>query len=173
LNVLEKNPAIGPLFYTTCIPTLLHGGTRENALPSEATANINCRILPDETVEQTRKLLTTIIGDSTIEVRFAAEAGVGGASAEVGLVPDAVRKMAQREWGELPVIPGMVLGASDSRFLRKAGTQAYGLSPLAESEADSSRDHGIDERIPVASVRPGLEFMYQLVTELAAKPAKP
>jgi acetylornithine deacetylase/succinyl-diaminopimelate desuccinylase-like protein len=169
LNVLEKNPSLGPLFYTTCIPTLINGGTRNNALPSEATANINCRILPDETVEQTHKMLEAIVADPSIEIHFTPEEGIGGVSSEVGAVPDAVRKIAQREWGDLPVIPGMVLGASDSRFLHKNGMQAYGLSPIAESEADSSRDHGIDERIAVSSVRPALEFMYNLVSELAAQ----
>jgi acetylornithine deacetylase/succinyl-diaminopimelate desuccinylase-like protein len=46
---------------------------------------------------------------------------------------------------------------------------AYGIGPIATSDADSRRAHGVDERIPSASLKPAIEFLYRLVVELAAK----
>ncbi len=69
----------------------------------------------------------------------------------------------------MPVIPSMSRGATDSRHLRARGVQAYGISPLAVSEADGRRAHGIDERIPQKSLRSGVEFFHRLVLELAAR----
>jgi acetylornithine deacetylase/succinyl-diaminopimelate desuccinylase-like protein len=43
------------------------------------------------------------------------------------------------------------------------------LNPIALTESDARRAHGVDERIPVASLRPAIEFLYRLVLELAAK----
>lgn len=49
LKVLEADPAVRADLRTTCVATVLSGGTRVNALPAEAKLNVNCRILPDET----------------------------------------------------------------------------------------------------------------------------
>ena len=47
---------------TTCVATLLNAGHAENALPQRATANINCRIFPGETVEATLAKLQRLAG---------------------------------------------------------------------------------------------------------------
>ena len=49
------------------------------------------------------------------------------------------------------------------------GIDAYGINPIGLAEGDEARMHGTDERIPAASLEPGLEFLYRLVVELAAK----
>ena len=46
---------------------------------------------------------------------------------------------------------------------------AYGVNPVAVSEEDKRRAHGIDEKIPVASLARGQEFFDKLVLELAGK----
>ena len=72
-------------------------------------------------------------------------------------------------WPGIPVIPFMSRGATDSRFLRARGIAAYGISPIAVAEADESRAHGVDERIPAASLRPAVEFLYRLVVAIAGQ----
>jgi acetylornithine deacetylase/succinyl-diaminopimelate desuccinylase-like protein len=62
----------------------------------------------------------------------------------------------------------MSRGATDSRYLRARGMAAYGINSIAIAEADARRAHGIDERIPAASLRPAVEFLYRLVLEIAA-----
>lgn len=167
LAVIQKNPVIYALLHTTCVPTMLGGGTRVNALPSEATANINCRILPDETIPQVQKRLQGILRDPRIVITAEGDMATGGASDIQGPLPSAVQKLTQATWPGVPVIAAMVNGATDARFLRNRGMQVYGLSPLGDPEADAARAHGIDERILVSTIRPGLEFYYNLVSELA------
>jgi acetylornithine deacetylase/succinyl-diaminopimelate desuccinylase-like protein len=71
-------------------------------------------------------------------------------------------------WPSAPIVPLFALGGTDSRFLRAHGIPAYGLNPIALAESEARRAHGVDERIPVASLRPAVEFFYRLVLELAA-----
>ena len=59
-------------------------------------------------------------------------------------------------------------GAPRERSSRAAGIPAYGMGPIATTEADARRAHGVDERIPVASLRFGVEFLHRLVLDLAA-----
>ena len=49
---LAHNPTYNAQMRTTCVATLLEAGTVENALPQTARATVNCRILPDEPVEE-------------------------------------------------------------------------------------------------------------------------
>ena len=55
LAPLSANATYNAQMRTTCVATLLEAGTVENALPQTARATVNCRILPDEPVEDDRQ----------------------------------------------------------------------------------------------------------------------
>jgi acetylornithine deacetylase/succinyl-diaminopimelate desuccinylase-like protein len=168
LATIETNPVLGSALRTTCVATMVSGGTRANALPAEAAAIVNCRILPDETIDDVAHALGDVIADPGLSIERLEPFGSGPASDVEGAAPAAVRKVASEMWPAAPVIPILSLGGTDSRFLRARGIATYGLSPIALTEADARRAHGADERIPIASLRSGLEFFHRLVLELAA-----
>ena len=167
LKTVEADPLMSAQLRTTCVPTLLSGGTRVNALPAEAKANLNCRILPDESIEETRKALADAIDDSAIEIKGVSDFGASPPSPIDGEFPEAVRRVIQKRWPGLPIMPIMSASATDSRYLRAAGIKAYGFDPIGVSEADERREHGVDERIRETSLKQGLELMHRLVLELA------
>ncbi|MBI2964455.1 MAG: M20/M25/M40 family metallo-hydrolase [Deltaproteobacteria bacterium] len=167
LEVLEANPRLAATLRTTCVATTLGGGTRVNALPAEARANVNCRILPDENPADVARELARAIADPGLAIEPLESFGFGPPSALDGQGPRAVREVAAAAWPGAPVVPLLALGATDSRFLRARGIAAYGLNPIAMTESEARRAHGIDERIPLASLRPAIEFFHGLVLALA------
>jgi acetylornithine deacetylase/succinyl-diaminopimelate desuccinylase-like protein len=169
VEVLDGDPILAASLRTTCVATQIEGGTRPNALPAEASANINCRILPDETTDDVRQKLAEVFADDALEIHPSLEFGHAEPSPLEGPGPDAIRKVIEEGFPDAPVIPSMSRGATDSRYLRAAGIPAYGLSPIANTEADGRRAHGVDERIPAASLRPAVELLHRLVLELAGK----
>ncbi len=66
------------------------------------------------------------------------------------------------------MIPTMVTGATDGRYLRNAGIPTYGVSGLFE-DIDDMRLHGKDERIGIKQFYEGREFLYRLVRALASE----
>ena len=52
LAPLAADPNYNAQMRTTCVATMLEAGHAENALPQTARATVNCRILPDEPVEE-------------------------------------------------------------------------------------------------------------------------
>ena len=166
--LLERDPKQSANLRTTCVATMLKGGTRVNALPASATANVNCRILPDESPEQVASWLRKTVDDPAIEVRFDKDFGKAEASPVDGEGMAAIRKVVGRMYPNAPLIPTMSRGATDSRHLRAAGIPSYGIHPVAMKEADGMRAHGIDERIPADGLRRGVELFHRLVLELAA-----
>jgi acetylornithine deacetylase/succinyl-diaminopimelate desuccinylase-like protein len=82
-----------------------------------------------------------------------------------------VEKVTQRLWPGVPVIPQMETGATDGWRLRDVGIPTYGLGGIP-IDVDDVRAHGRDERILVKSFYEGVEYMYQLVREVAVAPVK-
>jgi acetylornithine deacetylase/succinyl-diaminopimelate desuccinylase-like protein len=168
---LSASPFYNAQLRTTCVPTLLEGGHAPNALPQFARALVNCRILPAETPADVRAALVRAIADDSVKVTSAEDGKLGTASPLRPAVMNPVEKVTQRLWPGVPVIPQMETGATDGWRLRDAGIPTYGLGGIP-IDVDDVRAHGRDERILVKSFYEGVEYMYQLVREVAVTPTK-
>jgi len=71
-RVAAVSPRWNSMLRTTCVPTELAGGHALNALPQLATANINCRIFPGDSIESVQKALRAAIGDEQSRSMFRA-----------------------------------------------------------------------------------------------------
>lgn len=151
---------------TTCVPTGLSGGHATNALPQLAEANINCRIYPDETAQQVRDALARTIGDSTVEVVVRTQRPATPPSPLLPEVMQPVERITRELFGNIPVIPVMSTGATDSRFFRQQGVPAFGVSGLFLDPSVDARAHGRDERMRIQSYYEGQEFLYRLTKAL-------
>src|SRR4051812_479326 len=163
---LSADPAFNAQMRTTCVATMLQGGHAPNALPQLARANVNCRVLPGESIVEVETTLAQVVADYDIKLSRAYEPTTSQPSP---LKPEIIQPMEQltaKFWPGIPVIPSMSSGATDGSFLRNAGIPVYGHSGLA-SDIDDVRAHGRDERVSVKAFDDGVEYLYQLVKMLA------
>ena len=166
-KVLSADPRYSSMLRTTCVATMLSGGHATNALPQLAEANVNCRIYPTETAEQVRAELARVIGDTTVKVIIATQRPATPASELIPEVMQPVTQITKEMFGDIPVIPTMSTGATDSRFFRALGVPAFGVSGLFSDPSVDARAHGKDERLRVQSFYEGQEFLYRLTKALA------
>ena len=152
---------------TSCVSTMLEGGHATNALPQRARANVNCRILPDETPEQVKAVLERIVGDTGVKITFQGSATNSPPSPLTPALMSEIERVTKEMWPGVPVIPTMSTGATDGLILRNAGIPVYGVSGLFYPETFA---HGMNERIPVRAFYQGLEFMYRLVKGVTGAP---
>ena len=152
---------------TTCVPTELAGGHALNALPQLATANVNCRIFPGDSVESVEKALRLAVGDDQVAIHVQGDVDIGPASPMRQDVLTTGARLSDSMWPGVVTIPVMSTGATDGRYLRVAGIPTYGVSGFF-GDRDDVRAHGRDERMKVNSFYEGQEFLYQLVKELSA-----
>ena len=151
---------------TTCVATRLEGGHASNALPQTARANINCRVLPGESIDGVRDEIAKAIANPNLSVTRTSDPLASPPSPLRPDVVQAIEKLTAEGWPGIPIVPSMSTGATDSRFLRNAGVPMYGVSGLFLDPEDN-RSHGLNERMPVKSLYDGHEFLYRLVKELA------
>ena len=171
LAPLSANPTYNAQMRTTCVATLLEAGTVENALPQTARATVNCRILPDEPVEDTASILARVIADDKVTITPKGRPMAAPPSPPHPEVMQAVSRLAAELWPDVPVQPTMSAGYTDNRWLRNAGIPAYGVSGLF-SDQGRNGVHGRNERVAVKDVYASKEFLYRLVKQLAAPGAR-
>jgi acetylornithine deacetylase/succinyl-diaminopimelate desuccinylase-like protein len=165
---LSVDPGWNSVLHTTCVATRLTAGHANNALPQSAEANINCRILPSSTPEETRRRLVALFADPALKIE-AVKTGVvsSGSKSDHPITPPPpldevfvpMRTLVDQLWPSTPVVPEMETGASDSVYFAAAGIPCYGFSAVA-LEHEDVRAHGQDERIPIESYNKSVQFFF-------------
>ncbi|HKW96099.1 MAG TPA: M20/M25/M40 family metallo-hydrolase [Bryobacteraceae bacterium] len=165
-RIAAATPAWNAVLRTTCVATQLEGGHAANALPQLAAANVNCRVLPEDSVEYVESTLRRVVADDQVKMHPVGEISRGPASPMRADVLKAVNRATDTLWPGVPTVPTMLMGATDGLYLRAAGIPTYGVQGFF-MDRDDIRFHGRDERMSVRSFYEGQTFLYQLVKMLA------
>ena len=167
LERLSNIPAFNATFRTTCVATMLDAGHATNALPQRARGVVNCRILPGHSVDDAEQTLNRVMADDKIKIT---RDGVAVLSPQPPLTPEimgAMRSVSESMWPGVPVIPTMLVAATDGRFLNNAGIPTYGITGQFHDAAGSGL-HGLNEHIRVKSLYDSYEFLYRFVKALSS-----
>jgi len=113
-----------------------------------------------------QKTLVRVLNDPAIEVSWIDKAKPSVPSPLSVEIMQPVESLTRQYW-DVPVIPLMATGASDSLYLRNAGIPTYGLSAIFE-DIQESRAHGRDERVGVQQFYDSAQFLYALVKRLSS-----
>jgi len=162
-----SSPFLNALLRTTCVATRLEGGHANNALPQTATANVNCRMLPQDSLANVQSTLNRVLADARITVSIVGQAVPAPASAIHSAIVRKLEALSRKLYGGLPVVPVMDTGASDGKYLRIGGIPTYGVPGVFE-DVDDTRAHGKDERIGVKDFYDGVDFYYEFIKSLGS-----
>lgn len=164
---LSASPYYNALLRTTCVATRLSGGHANNALPQDASAIVNCRILPGGTQAATQQTLVKVLDDPQIKVSAVEPPHTSPASPLRKDVLQTTEQVVGKMWPGVPVVPVMDTGATDGYRLRDAGIPTYGVSGVF-IDINDVRAHGRDERILQSSFYEGVDFFYQYIKTLSS-----
>jgi acetylornithine deacetylase/succinyl-diaminopimelate desuccinylase-like protein len=158
-----------PRIRMTIAPTMIHGGVKENVIPSDCEATFDCRILPGQTVAEALSLIKGLLegvglDKLTFEVLHSNEPSESPVETPLyEAITDVLR-------GFEPccgVTPVLMTGGTDSRFFRTKGSVCYGFHPMRPETSNQDRvvkrEHGIDERISVENLVFGTSVLYETV----------
>ncbi|HJU69892.1 MAG TPA: M20/M25/M40 family metallo-hydrolase [Gemmatimonadaceae bacterium] len=159
-RVLSAIPIYNAVLRNGISATLIDGGIRTNVIPTEATANLNVRTLPGQSIDSVVARLRRVVGDRQVSFEVNRDTIDAPASSfrspMFSAIADAVRSVDST----IAVVPYMSTGATDSARLRAWGVQTYGLLPFPLAQEDEERMHGNDERVPVESLLFGTKVIY-------------
>jgi acetylornithine deacetylase/succinyl-diaminopimelate desuccinylase-like protein len=166
--ISDSNPMWNAMLRDTISPSMLSAGVRANVIPSVATATLNIRLLPGNTITALLGELNKVVNDPQVKLEVLPDGGLAAPDSSLELdFYQAIVKASAEEFGGAPVVPFQSTWATDSSQLRLHNVQSFGLVPFPLSDDDIKRMHGDDERIPVAAFAKGVDLMVRLVNEFA------
>lgn len=168
-QVRAKDPEIETMLRTSVSPTMLRAGTKINVIPNAAEAQVDVRRLPGESKEDILARFRQIINDPSVEIALAPGQQMPSTdpSPLTTAMYAAIEHVVRHNPGDA-VLPYMSRGATDGSFLRARGMAVYGV-PLFSKDLGESRAHGNDERISLKNLEDGVELLWQIVMQAAAK----
>lgn len=165
----RTNPSLHALTRNTCAVTRLQASSKINVVPPAATAELDCRLLPDQEprafIRELRKRLDQ--PSISIEVLLSFKAAISSTDTDLYRAIEAVTA---RRFPGSTVMPAVTAGFTDSHFFRDLGIVAYGFSPAVIPGSDQGGIHGNNERISVQNVERGWRTMLDLLETIAVAP---
>jgi acetylornithine deacetylase/succinyl-diaminopimelate desuccinylase-like protein len=161
------DPSVNAILHTNCVATMLSAGHAPNALPQRATANVNCRIFLGETVEETRQTLVKVIGDPGVTVEAThPDKPIAVPPPLDPKVIEPMKAVAAKHFPGVPLVPIVAAGASDAVYFGQIKMPIYGV-PGIFGDPDGNGAHGLNERLRVASLYDGRDYLFDLVKTYA------
>jgi acetylornithine deacetylase/succinyl-diaminopimelate desuccinylase-like protein len=167
----ENFPYHYSVLRTSVVPTMMQAGFRKNVIPSEATAMLDIRMLPDEDVEAFYAQLAEVMAEPNVEIvpediyrPAAAPSGIDNAMFE------SLERAANSMYPDAIVLPTMSTGATDMSQVRAMGVPAYGIGPIRSIEELNSGNgaHSDNERVSEEAMTDFVRFLWTTIIDIAA-----
>lgn len=159
---------IRPRTKTTITPTIIHGGVKENIIPSECETVFDCRVLPGQSVDETLAIIKGLLRDVGLDKLSFEIIQIHDGNESTTQTPlyETITEVLKEFEPNCGVTPTLTTGGTDSRFFREMGSVCYGFHPMRPDEPNDKlekRMHGIDERITVENLVFGTSIFYETV----------
>lgn len=161
----QADPMLHSLTRNTCSITMLEGSSKINVVPPVASAQLDCRLVPQQDPDEFLQELVALIDDETIAVERIMGFTSASSSTDTELFR-VIKSLTEEYYPGSLVVPSVVSGFTDSHFFRDAGILAYGYVPIAVPVTDMGRVHGNDERLSLENIRTSTRMMLNVVSEM-------
>ncbi len=158
------NPGHHALLRNTCSLTGMQGSSKINVVPTEASIELDCRLLPDQDPDEFIEELTHIINDPNVTIEK-----IMGFTPAVS-TPDnplfrQIEALYEDHFPGSVIVPGVATGFTDSHFFRDLGIVSYGFSTMVIPGPDRRGVHGNNERVSVENMTRGTAIMIDLLEQ--------
>jgi acetylornithine deacetylase/succinyl-diaminopimelate desuccinylase-like protein len=162
---------MGAILSNTASPTVVRAGAKINVIPSDAELQIDGRTLPGQSDEDFLAELRAVLGpDVELEIIKSAPPIVTDPIASP--VWDAIVAEIGRREPDATVVPYLIPGFTDAKYITRMGARWYGFAPVRIEKSSGIRFadmfHGHNERIPLAGLHWGTDVLYRIVLALCA-----
>jgi acetylornithine deacetylase/succinyl-diaminopimelate desuccinylase-like protein len=175
LEALDLYPeAMARLFHacthTSIAPTIIRGGSKVNVVPDAVEIDLDIRIVPGETEDDVRRMLSEAIGDLEDSVEMTVHVAEPPSESPIDTpLYESLQRLVPRWYEGSAVVPMLTVGATDARFFRWNGMTAYGFGLFSQKmtyEDYSVMFHGDDERVDQESLRLSTELWEAVAQDL-------
>ena len=166
-SILSGSKTTNASIRTTTAVTMAKGSSKDNILPSEASAVVNFRIMPGETVQSVTEYVTDVVNNEQITITSVEGFGNNPSSVSVSdnqnfaLIKDSIYRVTQDK--DLIVTPYLVMGGTDAKHFTGLSDSIYRFAFNRFKPETLERMHGINEQIKVDDYVDVVRFFRELI----------
>jgi len=162
---MSSTPVINAMIRTTTAPTMLSGSIKSNVLPIEATALINFRLHPRDSIESVTEHVRRVVGSDQVEVRTLGGMEASSVSSWESPGYEIISSSLSKVYGEVVSVPGIMIAASDTRHYSKVADNSFRFNPFSIVPEDMTGFHGTNESIAIDSFIAGIKTYVDIINE--------
>ena len=155
----------------TVTPTQLEAGLNPNVIPPTATATLDARFLPGQSVASVVAEIQAVVGEDILLEVFRELPAHETDPLDSPLL-DVITRVVESRLPGSHVVPYLCPGFTDAAFFGRLGMRAYGFTPVLFARdlgiKFAELFHGVNERISVDGFRWGNDVFYEVVKKFAA-----
>lgn len=163
-HILLQQPASAALIRTTIAPTIFQAGEQHNALPEKATAIINLRLMPDDTIEDVKNFIENTIDDDEIRVTVTGNEATKVSSID-GWEFKTIQQAARNTYPDAVIAPYLMFAGSDARQYDIITDNTYRFLPVRITSEDLNRMHGTNEHVSIVNYMNAIKFYVEIIKE--------
>jgi carboxypeptidase PM20D1 len=164
-SVLAKQPEGNAMVRTTTAATMISGGIKDNVVPATATAVINFRLMPGDSVKWVVSRVKEVVADDRVDV--AAIGGTGREASEVSPTDSEGYRVISQSIREIfpgtHVSPYLLMGGTDARNYYAITPNVYRFAPIVAKGETFKLLHGTNERVSVDNYLTGIRLYRRLI----------
>lgn len=162
-KTLGKSPTTAASLRTTTAPTMINGGVKVNVLPQTASAVVNYRLHPRDSVESVKARAMKQVEGLAVDVELLGGVEPSPQSSTTSPAYQAIEAATREIFGAVPVAPFLTLQGTDSRHYVGAADDNYRFTPFIYAPDDLARIHGTDERLKIEDLVRGVSWYEALI----------
>lgn len=162
---MAATPNGAAMVRTTTAATMFDAGVKDNVLPITASAVVNFRILPGETVSSVRERVRQVIDDDRIQISAVSVENEPSPASDPNssayrMIEQTIHQVIP---GDILVTPYLVFGGTDAKHYSGRSPNVFRFLPISMGEGDLERFHGTNERVAVDNLAFSIRYFYQLI----------
>ena len=168
LKAFEAKNVTSALTRTTVAPTVFHAGDKENVLPRTASAKINFRLLPGETLESLEQHLVKTIDDPQVTLSLGPfQSNPSALSSLDNRAWDLLTNTTAQHFPDTIIAPSLTVGATDARHYAEVSGDQYRFLPVILTPEDITGFHGKNERISLDNWHRSIRWYMDFISAAA------
>ncbi|UOQ44935.1 M20 family peptidase [Halobacillus salinarum] len=163
-RILLQEPASAALIRTTIAPTIFNAGEQYNALPEKASATINLRLMPGDSLEEVKAFIEKTIDDEDIHVSITGNEASSVSSID-GKPFETIQQAARNVYSDAVIAPYLMFAGSDARHYDKVSNNTYRFLPVRITAEDLNRMHGTNEFVTIDNYMNAIKFYIEVIKQ--------
>ncbi|KAF4532034.1 hypothetical protein B566_EDAN015013 [Ephemera danica] len=161
---MERDQLLNTIVRTTTALTIINGGEKSNVVPSIATAVVNHRVHPSQTIQEIIDFDIRVIDDERVKVSVEENrdahpvAPFGPEDIPYHMVAASIGQT----FPNTPVVPGLMVANTDTIWYLDFTDHIFRFFPTIMNEEDTLRYHGDNERISVNIYAKSVSFYHRI-----------